>query len=113
MRSLVLLVIALAALGLPLEAAAQTAPVQWSGFAGDAQHSAVSRVASQSLDRIRWQTPVDLQPQDSGGALLIHYGSPVVTAANTVVVPVKVARPGLYRVEAHRGADGTLLWKQA
>ena len=85
----------------PLEAAAQTAPVQWSGFAGDAQHTAVSRVASQSLDRIRWQTPVDLQPQDSGGALLIHYGSPVVTAANTVIVPVKVARPGPNRLPHH------------
>jgi len=35
----------------------------------------VSSVASQPLVRIRWQTPVDLQPQDSGGALLIHYGS--------------------------------------
>jgi len=61
--------------------------------------------------RIRWQTPVDLQPQDSGGELLIHYGSPVVTAANTVIVPVKVTRGGVYRVEAHSGADGTLQWK--
>src|SRR5882672_3739639 len=111
MRSLVLLVIALAALGQPFEASAQTAPVQWSGFAGDAQHTAGSRVASQSLDRIRWQTPVDLHPQDSGGALLIHYGSPVVTAGNTVIVPVKVTRVGLYRVEGHNGSDGTLLWK--
>ena len=35
----------------------------WSGFAGNAQHTALSSVASQPLDGIRWQTPVDLSPQ--------------------------------------------------
>ena len=39
----------------------------WGGFAGDPQHTAVSTVAAQSVARIRWQTPVDLHPQYSGG----------------------------------------------
>src|SRR5258708_2084126 len=51
--------------------AAVAAPV-WSGYAGDAQHTAVSGVASQSLQSIRWQTAVDLNPQYSGNDLLIH-----------------------------------------
>jgi len=83
----------------------------WSGVAGNSQHTANSTVASQSLDRIRWQTPVDLRPQYSGNELLIHYGSPLVTTANTVIVPVKVGAAGHFRVEARRGTDGTLLWQ--
>jgi hypothetical protein len=34
----------------------------WSGFAGDAQHSAQSSIASQTLTNIHWQTAVDLKP---------------------------------------------------
>jgi hypothetical protein len=83
----------------------------WRGFASDPQHTALSTVAAQSLDRIRWQTPVDLSPQYSGNSLLIHYGSPVVTTANTVIVPVKVGSSGGFRVEAHTGSDGAVLWK--
>jgi len=82
----------------------------WSNFAHDAQHTGQSAVASQPLKRIRWQTPVDLNPQYSGGELLIHYGSPLVTAANTVIVPVKTGATGGFRVEAHNGADGSLVW---
>ena len=81
----------------------------WGGFGGTPQHTATSTVAAQSLDRIRWQTPVDLRPQYSGNDLLIHYGSPLVTTANTVIVPVKVGAAGRFRVEARRGADSTLL----
>jgi SdrD B-like domain len=84
------------------------APV-WSGYAGNAQHTALSSVASQSLDAVRWSTPVDLQPP---GFLGIHYGSPMVTAANTVLVPVKTTSGGGFQVEAHSGLDGSLLWTQ-
>jgi hypothetical protein len=87
------------------------APV-WTGYANNAQHTAISTVASQSLGIIRWQTPVDLHPQYSGGELLIHYGSPLVTASNTVIVPVKTGTAAGYRLEGHSGADGTLLWTQ-
>ncbi len=85
----------------------------WPGYAGNAQHSALSRVAAQPLVHIHWQTPVDLAPQYSGADLLIHYGSPLVTAANTVIVPVKTGASGGFQVEGRRGTDGALLWTQA
>ena len=84
----------------------------WGGYAGDAQHQAISRIASQPLDAILWQTPVDLAPQATDGELLIHYGSPLVTDANTVIVPVKTGSATGFRVEAHRGIDGVVLWSQ-
>ena len=85
-------------------------PKSWSGFAGDAQHTARAPAAAQDLRQIHWQTPVDLLPQYSGSDLLIHYGSPLVTAANTVIVPVKTGETGGFRVEARNGADGSLEW---
>jgi hypothetical protein len=84
----------------------------WPTFGGDAQHAALSTVASQPLGRILWQTPVDTAPQYGGGGsyLLTHYGSPVITAKNTVMVPVKTTANGGFRFEARSGATGTLLW---
>jgi hypothetical protein len=82
----------------------------WASYAGNAQHTALSSVASQSLDLIRWQTPVDLNPQYSGNDLLIHYGSPLVTAANTVIVPVKTGATGGFEVRAFSGSTGTPEW---
>ncbi|TFW32693.1 hypothetical protein [Massilia horti] len=85
--------------------------VAWLGFGGDAQHSAITQVATQPLARIRWKTAVDTAPQyNDHGYLFVHYGSPVITAANTVIVPVKRAAQELYRVEARSGTDGALLW---
>jgi hypothetical protein len=84
----------------------------WTSYAGNPQHTATSTVASQSLDLIHWQTPVDLNPQYSGNDLLIHYGSPLVTAANTVIVPVKTGASAGYEVEGVNGADGTVKWTQ-
>jgi hypothetical protein len=82
----------------------------WSNFGGDAQHTSVSARPSQSLTNILWQTPVDLQPQYSGSNLLIHYGSPLVTAANTVLLPLKTGAAGGFSVEARQSVTGTLLW---
>src|SRR6185295_20377743 len=46
----------------------------WFGYGRDAQHTAVSAIASQDLGRIAWTTAVDLAPQyTAGGALLTHY----------------------------------------
>jgi hypothetical protein len=84
----------------------------WSGYAHDPQHTAISAVASQPIDMVRWQTPVDLNPQYSGTDLLIHYGSPLVTPSNTVIVPQKTGATGGFRLEALNGGDGTLLWTQ-
>ena len=60
------------------------------GYGRDAQHSAISLVASQDLGKVAWTTPVDLAPQYTpSGGLLTHYGSPLVTTTNTVILPVK------------------------
>src|SRR5262245_18258239 len=95
----------------PLEDRALLATA-WSGYAHDAQHTALSSVASQPLEEIAWQTPVDLAPQYTGEYLLIHYGSPLVTAANTVIVPVKTGATDGFRLEGISGASGAVKWTQ-
>lgn len=83
----------------------------WFGYGRDAQHSAQAAVATQDLNRIAWMTAVDLAPpRQANGALLIHYGSPVVTSHNTVVVPVKTTAAGGFRVEARSGVNGGQIW---
>lgn len=85
----------------------------WFSYGHDAQHTAVSANTSQDLGRISWQSPVDLAPQyTAGGALLTHYGSPVVTTRNTVVMPVKTTATGGFRVEGRNGTTGALIWSQ-
>jgi hypothetical protein len=84
--------------------------LSWVTYAHDPQHTAITPVASQNFDVIRWQTPVDLNPQYSGNDLFIHYGSPLITEANTVIVPVKTGASGGFRVEAHSGIDGSVKW---
>jgi hypothetical protein len=83
----------------------------WTQFGSTAQHAALGAVATQDLATIRWQTPVDLAPPfRPSGALLAHYGSPVITSHNTVLVPVKTTAAGGFRVEARAGGNGLLLW---
>jgi hypothetical protein len=84
----------------------------WPSFGANAQHTATATISAQPLGRILWQTPVDLAPQYGGGGsyLLTHYGSPVISSRNTVLVPVKTAANGSFRFEARNGATGALLW---
>lgn len=84
----------------------------WFGYGRDAQHTAVSAIASQDLGRISWTTTMDLAPQyTASGALLTHYGSPVVTTNNTIVIPVKTTATGAYRIDGRDGTTGALLWQ--
>ena len=92
---------------------APSAHAAWSMHGGNPQHTAVSAVPVQPLQSIHWQMPVDLNPQYSGTVLFIHYGSPLVTEGNTVIVPVKVGVQDTFRVEARRGSDGLPLWQLA
>lgn len=85
----------------------------WMSYGGNAQHEALSQVATQSYGRIVWSTPVDLAPQYSTqGYLLVHYGSPVITAKNTVILPVNTAASLTYRFEARKGENGVLIWSE-
>src|SRR5262249_55982871 len=92
-------------------AAHATSGAAWIMFAGDPQHTAVSAVASQPLETIRWSTPVDLAPPS--GEILIHYGSPLATPSNTIIVPVKTGSAGGFRVDARNGQTGALVWSQS
>lgn len=84
----------------------------WNGYGRDAQHTANSAIASQDLGRVAWTAAMDLAPQyTASGALLTHYGSPVVTTNNTVVIGVKTTAAGGYRVEGRNGATGAALWQ--
>ncbi|MEO6710578.1 MAG: hypothetical protein ABI054_00630, partial [Planctomycetota bacterium] len=67
----------------------------------------------QPLNQIHWQTPVDLLPQYSGNLLLIHYGSPLITRRNNVLVTVKTGTSGNFRVESRMGSSGALNWSQS
>ncbi len=84
----------------------------WGNYNGNAQHTGLSTVALQEMSVIKWSTPVDLNPQYSGNNLLIHYGSPLATAGNTIIVPVKTGASGGFRVEGRSGYDGSLRWTQ-
>jgi hypothetical protein len=82
----------------------------WGGHAHDPQHTGTSTIAAQTLNKIHWQTPIDLSGAAGGsGALFVHYGSPVVTTANTVIVPVTSASGG-YQLEAFNGATGAPIY---
>ena len=98
-------IIGVSSLLLPTVAAAQQGA--WLTHSHDEQHTALSTVQSQPLTSVHWHVPVDLNPPQ--GTITVHYGSPLVTAANTVIVPVKTGTNS-FRVEAHNGATGKKVW---
>src|SRR5882672_4342152 len=71
-------------------------------FAGDAQHTGLSSVPAQALNAIRWSTVID--PFSSGANS--HYGGPVITASNTVIVSVRTSTS--VQLSAFEGATGRL-----
>ena len=77
----------------------------WNTLGGNAQHTGVSATAAQSLKGVRWSTPVDLSPNN-----LAHFGSPVITPGNTVIIPVKTGANDGFRLDARTAGDGSLLW---
>ena len=90
----------------------QRTSLSWDGYGHDPQHTAVSATAAQPLNNIHWKTRVDLNAP-SGGDLYIHYGSPSVTARNTVLVPVKTGATGGFEVRAFVGETGDPLYTLA
>ena len=98
----------LAALTIALAASTANAASAWATFGGNAQHTGLSASPSQPLSRVRWSTPVDLS--SPGEPVLVHYGSPLITTANTVIIPVKTSAEGAFRLDARKGRDGSLVW---
>ena len=88
----------------------RTPAVEWAGFAGNAQHTAVVSQPPQPLKRIHWHAKVDLAPIHIQGELTTNYASPMITAANTVLVPTRISAKAGFRVIAYSGASGVRRW---
>jgi hypothetical protein len=86
-----------------LVGAAGRVSAQATTFGGNAQHTSVYPAPAQNLNIFKWVTSVDL---NNTGAL-IHYGAPLVTAANTVLIPVKTGATDGFEVRAVNGNTGT------
>lgn len=84
----------------------------WPGYGRNPQHTTQVTTGTQPLNRILWQTPVDLQPQYTGTYLLIHYGSPLISAAGNVLVTVKTGTNGNFQMESRNPNSGQLIWTQ-
>jgi uncharacterized repeat protein (TIGR01451 family) len=82
--------------------AASAAAQGVTSFAGNAQHTAIYQPAARDLNSTRWSTSIIL---NNTGAFA-HYGAPLITASNTVVVPVKTTSTG-FQVNVFNGNDGT------
>ena len=82
----------------------------WHQYGGNPQHTAISSVSLQPLQRIVWKTPIDKAPQYSGSNLLVHYTGPMISRSGTVVIPVKTTAGGNFVAEGRRHTDGGLIW---
>ena len=102
---------AVAAQKFPVYSRAPSEPF-WPGYGRNPQHTAQVSTGTQPLNRILWQTPVDLQPQYSGTNLLIHYGTPLITSAGNVLVTVKTGASGGFQIESRNANSGFLHWTQ-
>ena len=108
-RAFGLLAVLVLAAAMPSSAMAQ----YWASYGRNAQHNGLAVGPSQYPQTIRWSTPVDLAPQYSNGntgSLYTHYGSPVITSRNTVLVPVKLQAEGSFAVSAFAGGSGKTIW---
>lgn len=91
---------------LTLCAAAIHAQTIVSTFGGNAQHTAVYNPAAQHLNAIHWSTPIDL---NNTGAFA-HYGAPLITPAETIVVPVKTGANGGFEINVFNAVNGAAMY---
>ena len=85
------------------------ASAQNSTFAGNAQHTNLYTAPAQHINHTIWQTPID----DTNSGAFAHYGEPLISAGNTVIVPVldnpsypSTPTPNAVHINAFGGADG-------
>jgi len=101
----------LASLAVVASASAQTGTPFWGTHAGTPQHRAQTLVATQNLNATHWATVVDSHPQyQSGGELLIHYGTPLITHNNVICVPLKTGTTDGWAVRGFNASTGTLIY---
>jgi hypothetical protein len=72
-------------------------------FAGNAQHTSVYTPTAQDLGRVKWTAGLN------SGSTASRYGSPVITAANTVVAAAQSAG-GAFQLNAFSGTTGASLY---
>jgi hypothetical protein len=86
----------------------------WNSFGGNAQHTEISQVAAQPVNQLFWSTSLDLAPWGA-----VHYGDPIFTPGNTVIVPVKVTYSGQVQggnnffIEGLDDVTGAVKWTSA
>lgn len=84
---------------------AQSIQIPWGGFAHTPQHNAVSLTPSQPLNRILWTLPL-------GSGAESHYSPPVITRANTVIIPANPSETAHFTINALVSSNGATLWQQ-
>jgi hypothetical protein len=75
-------------------------------FGGNAQHTAVYNPAAQHLNAIHWSTSIDL---NNTGALA-HYGAPLITSANTIIVPQKTGANSGFQINVFNAVNGAAMY---
>jgi hypothetical protein len=83
----------------------------WGSFGENAQHTAVTSIAAQTLQAVRWQQVVDQSPHYDDGDILAHYAAPLITQANTVIIPERLSS-GAWQLQAVSGASGAPMWTE-
>jgi Bacterial Ig-like domain (group 3)/Putative Ig domain len=94
-----------------LLSATTAAAATWGQLNGNAQHTGDSSVVAQPINQVLYSVPLDLEPWGAE-----HYGSPVFTSGNTVIVPIKVTWSAQeqnsqnFYVEGLNSVTGQVLW---
>src|SRR5665213_864166 len=90
----------------------------WACYGANAQHTGVFTGSIQPLQQIRWQAPLDDDRNYYGSEVLIHYASPMITPANTVVYGYRYTTTAggstdydNWSIEARTGSTGASTWK--
>jgi hypothetical protein len=84
-------------------ALAGPAAAQVTSFGGNAQHTSTYAAPAQDMNAIRWSASID----ENNTGSFTHYGSPLVTASNTVITGVKIAGDK-FKVRAFDGPTGAV-----